>query len=99
MAALIEFAKGFARFVADALRISDEDYPAFEQEAVEEFMAGFEDVAEGFVASGTYAIEGQVLTLDLADDDGMRCEFGLQRERETPVREISWERIKERRGS
>ena len=50
--------------------------------------------------TGTWRNEGQVLTLDLADDDGMRCEFGLQREREreTPVREISWGRIKERRS-
>ena len=65
---LTQFARAWARFVADIADVSAEDYPAFEQTAVAEILAGFkEEFAEG--TSGTYAIEGD--TLFLTEEGGV----------------------------
>ncbi len=93
LALLTEFAKGIARAVADILGISDEDYPAFEADAVAEFMAEFEQTAEGVTASGTFAVEGHTLTLEMTDEEGSHYTFELQRKL-TAVRKISWGQIK-----
>ena len=67
---LTQFARGWARFIADLTDVSAEDYPAFEQTAVAEILAGFneEEFAEGM--SGTYAIEGDTLFLIATTEEG-----------------------------
>lgn len=63
---LTEVARAFARFLADLEEISDEDYPAFEEAAVEEFLAGFnaEEQFIGFAGTpSAYRVDGDTLTL------------------------------------
>ena len=67
---LTQVARALARFAADIADVSAEDYPAFEQTAVAEILAGFneEEFAEGM--SGTYAIEGDTLFLIATTEEG-----------------------------
>ena len=60
-----------------------------------EFMTEFENLGEGMVLEGTFAIEGQVLILALTNEGGINFFFDLQRESMTSVRQTSWGRIKE----
>ena len=64
---LTEVARALARIAADFGGISDEDYPAFEEAAVDELLAGFdeEQFLGGFAGGefGTYAIEGDTLSI------------------------------------
>ena len=72
----IGFARGFARLAADLEGISDEDYPAFEQAFVDEFLAEFDEdefLADlGFGGSeeinSTYAIEGDTLSITTTEE-------------------------------
>ena len=69
---MTEIARAFARFSADLLEgsdqeVSDEDYPAFEQAAIEEFFAEF-NLEEEFLGDfngdlGTYSIDGDTLSI------------------------------------
>ena len=75
----IGFARGFARLAADLEGISDEDYPAFEQAFVDEFLAELDE--DEFLAelefsrsegiNSTYAIEGDTLSITTTDEGGV----------------------------
>lgn len=62
---LIEVARALAAITAGLLGVSEEDYPAFEENWVAEFIAGFDE--QEFIASFTdevaYAIEGDTLRI------------------------------------
>ena len=76
---LKEFYMAFARLAADLGGISDEDYPAFEQAFVDEFLAELDEdeflAALGFSGSeeinSTYAIEGDTLSIITAEEGGV----------------------------
>ena len=64
---MTEVVRAFARIVADLADVSDEDYPAFEQAAIEEFFAEF-NLEEEFLGNftghlGTYSIDGDTLSI------------------------------------
>ena len=73
----IGFARGFARLAADLEGISDEDYPAYEQAFVDEFLAELDE--DEFLAelgldefekiNSTYAIEGDTLFITTTEED------------------------------
>jgi len=78
----IVFARGFARLAADLEGVSDEDYPAYEQAFVDEFLAELDEDefladladlefsrAEGI--NSTYAIEGDTLSITTTDEYGV----------------------------
>ncbi len=64
---MTEVIRALARFVADLQEVSDEDYPAFEQAAIEEFFAEFnpeEEFLGDFTGNlGTYSIDGNTLSI------------------------------------
>ena len=64
---MTEVIRALARFVADLQEVSDEDYPAFEQAAIEEFFAEFnpeEEFLGDFTGNlGTYSIDGDTLSI------------------------------------
>ena len=72
----IGFARGFARLAADLEGVSDEDYPAFEQAFVDEFLAELDE--DEFLAdlgfggaeetNSTYAIEGDTLSITTTEE-------------------------------
>ena len=69
---MTEVIRAFARFAADLGEVSDEDYPAFEQAAIEEFFAGF-NLEEEFLGEftghlGTYSIDGDTLSITTFED-------------------------------
>ena len=69
---MTEVIRAFARFAADLAEVSDEDYPAFEQAAIEEFFAGF-NLEEEFLGEftghlGTYSIDGDTLSITTFED-------------------------------
>ena len=69
---LTEVARALARLTADLGGVSEEDYPAFEQGFVDEFLAGVaeEDFLAGFEDEVTYAIEGDTLSITAPTEDG-----------------------------
>ncbi|MXW81059.1 MAG: hypothetical protein F4Z57_19145 [Gemmatimonadetes bacterium] len=75
----IGFARGFARLAADLEGISDEDYPAFEQAFVDEFLAEFDEdefladfgFGESEEINSTYAIEGDTLSITTTEEGGV----------------------------
>lgn len=75
----IGFARGFARLAADLEGISDEDYPAFEQAFVDEFLAELDEdeflaelgLGEFEKINSTYAIEGDTLFITTTEEDGV----------------------------
>ena len=69
---LTEVARALARITADLTGVSDEDYPAFEQDAVDEFLAGMdeEQFLLGFQDEVTYAVEGDTLSIIVSTEDG-----------------------------
>ena len=64
---MTEVIRALARFAADLGEVSDEDYPAFEQAAIEEFFAEFnleEELLGDFTGNlGTYSIDGDTLSI------------------------------------
>ena len=69
---MTEVIRAFARITADLADVSDEDYPAFEQAAIEEFFAGF-NLEEEFLGEftghlGTYSIDGDTLSITTFED-------------------------------
>ena len=93
-------ARGLARHAADSHGVSDESYPAFEQAFVEEFFSALEEVE--FLAafdeeggSGTWAVEGNVLTLTTMTEAGARVwEFERLDGVMTAVVPAAWGRLK-----
>jgi hypothetical protein len=69
---LAEVARALARVAADLLGISEADYPAFEQNFVNEFLAGMDEdeFLAGFEEEVTYAIEGDTLFITSPTEDG-----------------------------
>ena len=75
----IVFARGFARLAADLEGVSDEDYPAYEQAFVDEFLAELDEdeflaelgLGEFEKINSTYAIEGDTLFITTTDEDGV----------------------------
>ena len=70
---LAEVARALARFTADFAGVSEEDYPAFEQNFVDEFLAGMDEdqFLAGFSEQDvTYAIEGDTLSITSPTEDG-----------------------------
>ena len=75
----IGFARGFARLAADLEGVSDEDYPAYEQAFVDEFLAELDE--DEFLAelglgafekiNSAYAIEGDTLFITATEEDGV----------------------------
>ena len=64
---MTEVIRALARFTADLGDVSDEDYPAFEQAAIDEFFAEF-NLEEEFLGEftgnlGTYSIDGDTLSI------------------------------------
>ena len=90
-------AKNFARNLADLNGIPDEAYPAFEEEVVQQFMegAGSQDLSEELDDAGTYAIEGDVLTLTSTDENGLvETEEFRRVPLSSSVSATSWGRLK-----
>ena len=69
---LTEVARALARFAADFGGVSEEDYPAFEQNFVDEFLAGMDEdqFLAGMDEDVTYAIEGDTLFITAPTEDG-----------------------------
>ncbi len=75
----IGFARGFARLAADLEGVSDEDYPAFEQAFVDEFLAELDEdeflaelgLGEFEKINSTYAIEGDTLFITTTEEGGV----------------------------
>ena len=76
----IGLARGFARLAADLEGISDEDYPAYEQAFVDEFLAELDEdeflaelgLGEFEEINSTYAIEGDTLFITTTtEEDGI----------------------------
>ena len=75
----IGFARGFARLAADLEGVSDEDYPAYEQAFVDEFLAELDEdeflaelgLGEFEKINSTYAIEGDTLFITTTEEDGV----------------------------
>ena len=105
----IDFARAIARLAADLEGVSDEDYPAFEQALVDEFLAEFDE--DEFLAefdeeellaepeiSGTYAVEGDTLFLTTTtEEDGVETIETLELHRidvASVVVQTSWGSLK-----
>ena len=95
---LTEVARALARVTADFGGVSEEDYPEFEQEFVEEFLAGMdeEDFLAGFEEEEvTWAIEGDTLSLTSATEDGGEETLQYQRvDDATAVTGTTWGGLK-----
>ena len=93
-------ARDLARYAADSHGVSEENYPAFEQAFVEEFFSALDEV--DFLAafdeeggSGTWAIEGDVLTLTTLKEAGAQVwEFERLDGVMTAVARTTWGRLK-----
>ena len=95
---LTEVARALARIAADFGGISDEEYPAFEQAAVDEFLAGFdeEDFLGGFAGGnlGTYSLDGDTLSITtLVDGEADTLEF-MRIDTTTAVASTTWGNLK-----
>ena len=95
---ITEFARGLARAAADLQGISDEDYPAFEQAAVEEILADFNPEAEIFAdyagQLGTYRIDDDTLSITSTEDGEVETVELVLQDPETAVRPASWGQVK-----
>ena len=63
---LLELALGLARYVATQAEINEEEYPAFEEELVPDYLGALDFIAaceEGTGSAGVYDQEAEVLTL------------------------------------
>ena len=95
---MTEIARAFARITADLVGVSDEDYPAFEQAAVEEFLEGF-DAEEEFLGDftgnpGTYSIEGNTLSITHMADGEVGILELRRIDTSTAVGRTTWGRLK-----
>ena len=98
----IGFARGFARLAADLEGISDEDYPAFEQAFVDEFLAELDEdefLADlGFGGSeeinSTYAIEGDTLSITTTEEGGVETLEFHRIDDATAVVQTTWGDLK-----
>ena len=63
--------RDLARALADASGVSEEDYPAFEQEFVDNFLS-FDEAEVPQNTHGTYAIEGDTLFITTTYEDGSK---------------------------
>lgn len=98
----IGFARGFARLAADLEGISDEDYPAYEQAFVDEFLAELDE--DEFLAelefsrsegiNSTYAIEGDTLSITTTDEGGVETVQFHRIDDATAVAPTSWGALK-----
>ncbi len=71
---LAEVARALARVAADLLGISEADYPAFEQNFVNEFLAGMDEeqfLAEFSGVGVAWAIEGDTLFITTTTEEGV----------------------------
>ena len=69
---LTEVVRTLARFAAGFAEVSEEDYPAFEQTFVAEFLAEFDAQEHLLEVSGaSYSIEGDTLFITMAIEDGV----------------------------
>ena len=85
---IVELAKGLARALAPAAGISEEEYPAFEEEIVADFLAEAatkSSIEEWLAPGGVYDAEAKVLSL--GDVEFTRAA--------TAVQKASWGQIKE----
>ncbi len=99
---LEEFFIGFARLAADLEGVSDEDYPAFEQAFVAEFLAELDtdeflaelefSRAEGI--NSTYAIEGDILSITTTDEYGVETMEFQRTDVASAVAPTSWGALK-----
>ena len=103
---LTEVARALARIAADLGGVSDEDYPAFEQAAVDEILAAFneEDFLGGFAGGnlggfaggnlGTYSVDGDTLSITtLVDGEVDTLEF-MRIDTTTAVAPTTWGNLK-----
>ena len=95
---LAEVARALARFAADFAGVSEEDYPAFEQNFVDEFLAGMDEdqFLAGFSEQDvTYAIEGDTLSITSPTEDGGEETMQFQRvDADTAVAGTTWGGLK-----
>ena len=94
---LAEVARALARFAADFAGVSEEDYPAFEQNFVDEFLAGMDEdeFLAGFEEEVTYAIEGDTLFITAPTEDGGEETMQYQRvDASTAVVGTTWGGLK-----
>ena len=84
-----------ARAVADESGLADEDYPAFEQEFVDEFLGGIDtEETELGARFYHYAIEDEALFLtETAEEGGAAWELRRVAD-ETSVEQTTWGRLK-----
>ena len=95
---LTEVARALARVTADFGGVSEEDYPEFEQDFVDEFLAGVEeeDLVAGFEEEEvTWAIEGDTLSITSPTEDGGEETMQFQRvDDATAVARTTWGGLK-----
>ena len=82
--------------------VSDEDYPAFEQAFVDEFLAELDE--DEFLAdlgfggaeeiNSTYAIEGDTLSITTTDEDGVETVEFHRIDVASAVAQTSWGALK-----
>ena len=93
---LTEVAKALAGFAASFAGISEEDYPAFEEDFVNEFLAGVDeqDFLAGFSDEVTWSVNGDTLTIIASSEDGSEETIQYQRVSGTAVAGTTWGRLK-----
>ncbi len=94
---LTELGRSLARWVADLTDISDDDYPAYEKEVVDELLAGFSEeqlLAEFDGGIGTYAIEDDTLLLTTVDELGVSTMEFRRVDTASAVAPTSWGSLK-----
>ena len=98
----IGFARGFARLAADLEGVSDEDYPAYEQAFVDEFLAELDEdeflaelgLGEFEKINSTYAIEGDTLFITTTEEDGVETVEFQRIDVASAVAPTSWGALK-----
>ena len=94
---LAEVARGLAAVAAGLAGVSEEDYPAFEENFVNEFLAEVseEEFLAGFSDEVTWSVEGDTLTITVPTEDGGE-EVSVYRRVDsmTAVAETTWGGLK-----
>ena len=98
----IGFARGFARLAADLEGVSDEDYPAYEQAFVNEFLAELDEdeflaelgLGEFEKINSTYTIEGDTLSITTTEEDGVETVEFHRIDVASAVAQTSWGALK-----
>ncbi len=93
---LTELAQALAALAADFAGVSEEDYPAFEADFVNDFLAeaSQEDFLAGFSDEVTWSVEGDTLTISAPTEDGGEETTQYQRSAGTAVTETTWGHLK-----